>query len=127
MNSDLRIICPYIDQSIDALLQAPLENNARIRFITRPQDRASPTLRRIQDNGVVVRYIREESEGTQIYQVHAKAIIADDRLAYVGSSNLTSTSLYHNFELGLLVSQPAMVQLLIEIFDDLFDKYSTEG
>jgi len=127
VKSKLRIICPYMDQSLDALLQAPLGKGVSIRFITRPQGRATPTLRRLVDNGVEVRYIREESEGTQIFQVHAKALVMDDRVAYVGSSNLTSTSLYHNLELGLIVRQQPMVQLLINLFDDLFENYATEG
>ena len=127
VENQLRIICPYMDQSFDALLQTPLGKGASIRFITRPQDSATPTLRRLIDNGVIVRYIREESEGTQIYQVHAKALIVDDKVAYVGSSNLTSTSLYHNFELGLIVSQQPVVRLLVNLFDDLFENYATEG
>jgi len=36
--------------------------------------------------------------------VHAKAIVADDTLAYVGSENLTQNSLDANRELGLIVS-----------------------
>ena len=36
--------------------------------------------------------------------VHAKAIVADDVLAYVGSENLTQNSLDSNRELGLIVS-----------------------
>jgi phosphatidylserine/phosphatidylglycerophosphate/cardiolipin synthase-like enzyme len=38
--------------------------------------------------------------------VHAKAVAADGRTAYVGSANLTPTSLDKNRELGLLLADP---------------------
>jgi phosphatidylserine/phosphatidylglycerophosphate/cardiolipin synthase-like enzyme len=41
--------------------------------------------------------------------VHAKAIVADDTLAYVGSENLTQNSLDSNRELGLIVSAASEV------------------
>jgi phosphatidylserine/phosphatidylglycerophosphate/cardiolipin synthase-like enzyme len=41
--------------------------------------------------------------------VHAKAIVADDTLAYVGSENLTQNSLDANRELGLIVSAASEV------------------
>ena len=41
--------------------------------------------------------------------VHAKAIVADDALAYVGSENLTQNSLDSNRELGLVVSAASEV------------------
>ena len=36
--------------------------------------------------------------------IHAKAIVADGVLAYVGSANFTANSLDSNRELGLIVS-----------------------
>ena len=41
--------------------------------------------------------------------VHAKAIVADDVLSYVGSANFTQTSLDTNRELGLIVSADSEV------------------
>jgi phosphatidylserine/phosphatidylglycerophosphate/cardiolipin synthase-like enzyme len=35
--------------------------------------------------------------------LHAKAVVADDRAAFVSSANLTESALDHNLELGLLV------------------------
>lgn len=44
--------------------------------------------------------------------VHAKALVADGALAYVGSANFTANSLDSNRELGLLVSAPSEVAVV---------------
>ena len=45
--------------------------------------------------------------------VHAKSIVADQTLAYIGSENLTATSLDANRELGLLIDAPSEVSKLV--------------
>ncbi|MEO6952957.1 MAG: phospholipase D-like domain-containing protein [Polyangia bacterium] len=42
--------------------------------------------------------------------IHAKAIVVDGKLAYIGSENFTANSLENNRELGLIVSAPTEVQ-----------------
>jgi len=37
------------------------------------------------------------------YSVHAKCVVADSRLAFITSANLTSAALERNMELGLLI------------------------
>ena len=44
--------------------------------------------------------------------VHAKAIVVDGRLAYVGSINLTTQSIQHNRELGLVTDNAAAVSTI---------------
>jgi phosphatidylserine/phosphatidylglycerophosphate/cardiolipin synthase-like enzyme len=51
------------------------------------------------------------------WYVHAKAIVVDDNLAFVGSQNFTSTSLDENRELGVIVSDPDLVARLKAILD----------
>lgn len=41
--------------------------------------------------------------------IHAKAIVADNALAYVGSINLTTASIQHNRELGIITDDAASV------------------
>jgi phosphatidylserine/phosphatidylglycerophosphate/cardiolipin synthase-like enzyme len=48
--------------------------------------------------------------------VHVKAIVADDR-AYVGSENLSYTSLSKNREVGLIVTEPANVETITTTFE----------
>ena len=44
--------------------------------------------------------------------IHAKAIVVDGRLAYVGSINLTTASITHNRELGLVTDDSVAVNLV---------------
>lgn len=54
--------------------------------------------------------------------LYAKAAIADDRLAFVTSANLTEYALDRNIELGLLVRGGAVPKLLAEHFNDPIDR-----
>ena len=51
--------------------------------------------------------------------LHAKAAIADDKLAFVTSANLTGYALERNMELGLLVRGGYVPALLAKHFEDL--------
>ncbi|MEA2513414.1 MAG: cardiolipin synthase [Thermomicrobiales bacterium] len=52
--------------------------------------------------------------------VHAKLIVADERIAFIGSQNFTATSLDKNRELGLLVNDPALLHRLDQTFESDF-------
>jgi phosphatidylserine/phosphatidylglycerophosphate/cardiolipin synthase-like enzyme len=49
--------------------------------------------------------------------IHVKAIVADGDRAYVGSINLSSTSLTKNREVGLIVTEPANIAKVQTTFD----------
>ncbi len=49
--------------------------------------------------------------------LHAKLILVDGKRAYVGSVNLTQNSFDQNREVGIIVSQPEIVQRFLTIFD----------
>jgi phosphatidylserine/phosphatidylglycerophosphate/cardiolipin synthase-like enzyme len=50
------------------------------------------------------------------YYMHAKIILVDQRLAYVGSQNLSRESLNYNREVGILISDANVVQTLYTTF-----------
>jgi cardiolipin synthase A/B len=52
--------------------------------------------------------------------VHAKALIVDGRAAFIGSQNLTSTSLDLNREVGIVFTAPANVERVARVFDSDF-------
>jgi phosphatidylserine/phosphatidylglycerophosphate/cardiolipin synthase-like enzyme len=58
--------------------------------------------------GVEVKYIPH---------LHTKVLVADGALAYVGSENLSSTSLDHNRELGVVVTDASSITPLTMTFD----------
>jgi phosphatidylserine/phosphatidylglycerophosphate/cardiolipin synthase-like enzyme len=71
---------------------------------------------------VAVRYLNERRDRALLYQMHAKIILADLERAYVGTANLTDTSIHYNLELGLLVEDRRTVGELVRLFDILFDR-----
>ena len=60
---------------------------------------------------------------TPLY-MHGKQVIVDGTLAFVGSENLTNTSLIQNRELGALFTDPVMIARLQSVFSSDF---STPG
>ncbi|WP_169802679.1 phospholipase D-like domain-containing protein [Halalkalicoccus paucihalophilus] len=65
-------------------------------------------------------YERDGETGRQAYATHAKIAIADSEVCYIGSANLTDTSLSNNFELGVLL-RGENVKVATEVFDTVFD------
>lgn len=57
--------------------------------------------------------------------IHAKAMIRpDSHMAFLGSENLTWTSLHKNRELGIITQQPAIVTQLVKTFE-LDERHAT--
>lgn len=60
---------------------------------------------------------------TALSRVHAKVYLADTRIVWITSANLTTSALDRNFEYGMLIEQPAIVT---NVIDDL-DAYARLG
>jgi phosphatidylserine/phosphatidylglycerophosphate/cardiolipin synthase-like enzyme len=65
----------------------------------------------LQRNGVDLRLLKTP-------YVHAKVFVADESLAFVGSVNITTTSLEFNRELGILVSGNTAIRRLMRTFNN---------
>lgn len=121
----VRIFVPYADAAITALV-----SGARAQIMVVTTNRAgrckgSPVLERMKlSHDILVRYLTEKRKGNSIFQVHAKLFIFDDSFAYVGSSNLTDTSLHYNLELGVMITQSDFIRRCSSIFDAIFEKYA---
>jgi|SRR5208283_5321941 len=74
-----------------------------------------------ENNLSIVDYHLLAESGKILSSTHAKLIISDDKLAYVGSAELRKNSLIANFEVGCLLSG-SQVTGLCEIFDTMFSK-----
>lgn len=118
----IKIFSPYVDTSFTAALQ-----NCRvpIRVITTVREgrcKVNPILERAaQTHKVTIRYLHEQRGKAQMYQVHAKMILADRSLAYIGSANFTDTSIHYNLELGMLLTDRPLIDNLHRIFDIFFE------
>jgi len=119
----LKVMAPYVDPTFTALVAA---TKAPVRIVTTPSPgrppRPNPVLERCASMyDLAVRYLNERRDRALIFQMHAKLVIADGERAYVGSANLTDTSIHYNLELGLLVAAPEVLQPLERLFDYFFD------
>jgi phosphatidylserine/phosphatidylglycerophosphate/cardiolipin synthase-like enzyme len=120
---DLKIIAPYVDPSFTSLVAGL---TVPVRVLTTPAPgrppRGNPVLERCsQISNLVVRYLNERRDKTVMFQMHAKLIMADDRLAYVGSANMTDTSLHYNLELGLIVQDESSCAALARFFGAVWE------
>jgi hypothetical protein len=74
-----------------------------------------------ENNLSIVDYHLLSESGKILSSTHAKLIISDDNLAYVGSAELRKNSLIANFEVGCMLAGPQVVGLC-EVFDTIFSK-----
>ena len=119
----LKIFVPYVDPSFTALVAL---TNAPVRVLTTAGEgrgsRASPSSNAAPPSATCGRYLSQRRDRALLYQMHAKMLISDGARAYVGSANLTDTSIHYNLELGLFLEHPEAVRRLERLFDVLFDR-----
>lgn len=123
---NIRIFVPYVDPTITSLLS---EADARIMVVTTTKssgrNRGNSVLERLKvSREMLVRYLIENRRGSSIFQVHAKMFIVDNRVCYIGSANLTDTSLHYNLELGVMLAEKDIIRQLSGFFDLIFENYS---
>jgi phosphatidylserine/phosphatidylglycerophosphate/cardiolipin synthase-like enzyme len=119
--SSLKVFSPYVDPTFTALAQAATAPLQVVTTLREARMKSSPVLERLATTRpLAVRYLHEKHAKSQMFQLHAKMVLSDSALAYVGSANLTDTSLHYNFELGVLVEDPVAIARLHSIFDYVF-------
>jgi phosphatidylserine/phosphatidylglycerophosphate/cardiolipin synthase-like enzyme len=118
----IKIFSPYVDPTFTGVAE---EARAPIQVVTtlrEARQKSNPVLERFATTRpLAVRYLHEKHAKSQMFQLHAKMILSDDALAYVGSANFTDTSLHYNFELGVLVVDRDTIRQLHAIFDHVFN------
>lgn len=65
-------------------------------------------------------YRMNSTTGRQEFATHAKVVVVDREICYIGSANLTETSLGNNFELGVLL-RGELVEKISAVYDDIFE------
>lgn len=127
----VRIANPYFDagQRILRDIVALPQKGVETRILTRETNRAehcailnkmynslNPDKRHLFN----IRELYELNDaGYQTTATHAKIVVADDTVAYVGSANFTATSLTTNFELGMKLQGPP-VEDVATVFDEVY-------
>jgi phosphatidylserine/phosphatidylglycerophosphate/cardiolipin synthase-like enzyme len=103
------------DTNMERALAAAARRGVRVRVILPAPsgpDRDAPGVALIGAAGAQVHRLPQ----SYLY-VHAKAIVADGRRAFVGSENLSTASLNQNREVGVIVADASAIQTLESTFD----------
>lgn len=134
-DSSVRIANPYFDPSLELVsdLASLPRRGVETRLLTREtadeEGDTRTTLNKMWDlidedhlENFEVRdlYRWDERQGSQAFATHAKIVIVDERVCYVGSANLTDTSLSTNFEFGVVV-EGGIVEDAATVFDEVFE------
>jgi phosphatidylserine/phosphatidylglycerophosphate/cardiolipin synthase-like enzyme len=119
----IKIFSPFVDPTFTALVQP---TSCHVNVITTIDDKkgfkGNSCLERCATHkDILVRYIVQRKSKMQMFQIHAKLILVDRNIAYVGSANLTDTSLHYNLELGLLIREDSLISDLNRMFDYMFE------
>lgn len=127
----IEVFSPYVDPTFTSLLHS-VDPAVAVRVVTTAREGRgwcpNPVLERCaMDRRLQVRYLIERRHQAQMFQMHAKLVRVDARCAYVGSANLTDTSLHYNLELGILMQGGAEVAVLGELFEFVWNTLSTRG
>ena len=101
--------CCAIREMLDALAAAA-ERGVRVRLIVSPSTDFAAERGALAAAGVDIRL------SSSLY-IHAKVIVADGERAFVGSQNLSATSLDQNRELGIVVDDPVNLARLTRTFE----------
>jgi len=118
----IKIFSPYVDNSFTGMAQAAKVPIQVVTTLREAKMKSSPVLERFATTRpLAVRYLCEKQGRSQMYQLHAKMVLADATMAYVGSANFTDTSLHYNFELGLYTEDRDLIARLHALFDYVFD------
>ena len=116
------ITSPYIDQTAIPFIKK-INKNVKIKILT---EKISTDLERLKstNKNIVIKKLKKIDEKTrvQLYQVHAKFICVDDSVCLVMSANIKATSLYHNFEVGIMTKDKNIITSLKTIFEILYSK-----
>jgi cardiolipin synthase A/B len=102
------------DSNIEQALASAAQHGVQVEVIlpaasSTSGDSNSQGIATIKQSGVQVR------EDPQLY-MHAKIIIVDNKVAFAGSENISTQSLDQNRELGILVSDPSVMNRMQTTF-----------
>jgi len=124
---ELRVMCPIIDEySFFPLLnKIAKSSDIRIRILTElKKSEALVYLKEVTGGGqieVLDVAIVEPTTGRKIFGIHAKLIIADSKVALLGTFNLSRYHYLVNLDLGFLIHETSTVKKLVMLFDELWN------
>ena len=119
--STITVYCEIAqDDGLIQALAAAQKRGVKVRLLISPagsteNDGNKEDLDKLQRGKVKVRYLKSP-------YMHAKTYVVDDKMAFVGSQNISTGSLEFNRELGIVFTDATAIRLLNEIFEKDWDK-----
>ncbi len=103
----IRMYAPYIeDVRIFTLLKERLKSWVLLTIIT--SDKEGKYIKELEKNGGNIIYSKRK--------IHAKAILKDEDVLFIGSVNFSKTSMDENMELGILIKEKKIIADFIDFF-----------
>jgi cardiolipin synthase A/B len=105
----------YNDEKIASFLEGAARKGIKVKLLMMPfpfggkKDSNSPFQDRLIKAGGEVRLVETR-------YIHAKAVIVDGKMAYIGSCNFFPPSLEYNREVGVITKDPSVIKRLREVF-----------
>jgi len=118
-NDEILISSPYIDPILIPFIRK-VKESVKILILTHRKDNFLIRLEN-ENKNLKIKALREFREGVQIYQLHAKYICVDNKFCLITSANLNERSVFHNFEIGVMIEDQTIANTLREFFLKLFE------
>lgn len=104
------IYMPYMnDSSLAQILLSQLKKGITLRIVTGKNDVDDSFFQEIQNLGGKVVFLKKT--------IHAKSVVVDGKILYLGSENFSTPSLDENKELGIFLSSPYLIQQWEKVFN----------
>lgn len=133
----VRICSPFMDyrgiRRFIPLLKAKMESGVEVRLLSREIAPGESGRRRADAKRISAELARSRPELIQIRSYHfgkgkkvvssshAKILIADEEVAYLGSGEMRENSFSKLLELGVLLRDPHTVRAVTSLFDYMFE------
>ena len=101
------------EASIESLLIKKAASGVRVRLLL-------GNVEKVPENGAVIDRLRAAGVAVTTPKkpfIHAKIIVVDSTIVFIGSENLTTASLDHNREVGILLRNPSIAETIARDFD----------
>ncbi len=98
------------DRTVIDALERDAQRGVRVVVVMTEESRWRAVFTELSRHGVIV---ETHPDNASVLYIHAKAIVIDHERAFVGSQNFSVTSLERNRELGIVTSDPAVVDALV--------------
>lgn len=110
------LISGWLDTTFLGILQEKKEKGIGIRILTKKPDERSPvTVKTAYEQIVKIGDVRRNK------LLHFRLVLRDKKELFISSSDLTNSSLTHNFEAGIWTTSPQAISNAVDFFEKVWE------